>query len=282
MRESDSSRESTRQQSSVSLSESGDAIEQEWWPKLRPYISKYETLWQMHVEPLRRRDSIYFRDGINEDFETFAMNHYTTFVNLVRAFEKIELRLDDFKYAEEIWSNLQRAAEVAKKASEAFARIYLRCTSADSRINLTKLENVIQSIKQYRNVLHAPMRGTVKDNYGTRLIPRRDMLQKYFLWTRVMYHRDDSDFTPAEAQLLDDFNRLSAILQDLWSQIEDESTKLATNKEYLALRSAGTAIISNGSVATEATSTSYGSVLNPIAASGTFPFGHQGPLRRTR
>jgi len=280
MREPDSSQEIPRQQSSVSLSEGGDAIEQEWWPKLQPYISKYETLWQMHVEPLRRRDSIYFRDGINEDFETFAMNHYTTFVNLARAFEKIELRLDDFKYAEEIWSNLQRASEVAKKASDAFAKIYARCTSAESRINLAKLENVTQSIKQYRNALHAPMRGTVKDNYGTRLIPRRDMLQKYFLWTRVMYHRDDSDFTPVETQLLEDFNRLCAILQDLWSQIENESKKLATNKEYSARRSVGTATISYGSVATGAKSTSYGSVLNPVGASGTYSFGPQGPVKK--
>src|ERR1700733_492756 len=60
MHEPDSSQVPT-QQSSVSLSKNGDAIEQEWWPKLQPYISKYETLWQMHVEPLRRRDSIYFR-----------------------------------------------------------------------------------------------------------------------------------------------------------------------------------------------------------------------------
>src|ERR1700739_1765331 len=75
---------------------------------------------------------------------------------------------------------------------------------------------------------------------------------------RQMYHRDDSDFVPVEAQLQNDFTRLCAILQDLWSQIEEASDRLLTNTDYLAFRAAGTA------------SSSVGSVLNPLAPSGTF------------
>ena len=45
--------------------------------RLRMFLSKYEVLWRMHVEPLRSSNSIYLRDGIDADFETFAMNHYT-------------------------------------------------------------------------------------------------------------------------------------------------------------------------------------------------------------
>ncbi len=259
---------SGKEQSRVSLLESGDAMEREWWPQLQPYVSKYEVLWRMHVEPLRSPGSIYLRDGINKDFEIFAMNHYTTYVNLARAFDKIESGSEDLKYAEEIWSNLQRAAEVAINATNAFTNIARECTRADPRVNTAKLLQVEQSIKDYRNLLHEPMPGTVKDSGGTLLIPRRDLLEKYFLWTTVMYHRDDSDFVPVETQLRDDFGRLCAVLQDLWSQIEDASRRLVTNREYLTRRAAGSA------------STLSASVLNPLAASGTFSFGPQGPVKR--
>jgi len=263
-----STKEQSEGQSLVSLSEKGDPTEKEWWLQLQPYISKYEVLWQMHVEPLRTQGSIYLREGINEDFQIFAINHYTTYVNLARAFDKIESRSEDLKYGEEIWSNLQRAAEVAINATEAFTAIYRKCTSAEPRIHTAKLENVLQSIKQYRNLLHDPMRGTVKDSHGTRLIPRRDILQKYFLWTTVMYHRDDSDFVPVETQLREDFAHLCAVLQDVWSQVEDASHRLATNREYLTRRAAGKV------------DTTSASVLNPFAASGTFSYGPQGPVKR--
>jgi hypothetical protein len=131
MLEPSSRKEQSEAQPVESLSESGDAMEQEWWPQLQPYISKYEVLWQMHVEPLRAPGSIYLRDGIDEDFQIFAINHYTTYVNLARTFEKIEGHADDLKYAEEIWSNLQRAAEVAIDATSAFTRIYRECARAE-------------------------------------------------------------------------------------------------------------------------------------------------------
>jgi hypothetical protein len=263
-----STKKQSEGQSLVSLSESGDAMEREWWPQLQPYVSKYEVLWRMHVEPLRSRGSIHLRDGIDKDFEIFAMNHYTSYVNLARAFDKIERRSEDLKYAEEIWSNLQRAAEVAINATNAFTNIYRECTRAEPRVNTAKLLNVLQSIKEYRNLLHDPMPGTAKDSHGTRLIPRRDKMEKYFLWTTVMYHRDDSDFVPVETQLREDFAHLSGVLQDLWSQVEDASHRLATNREYLTRRAAGSA------------STPSASVLNPLAASGTFSFGPQGPVKR--
>jgi hypothetical protein len=254
------------EQSLVSLSESGDATEQEWWPQLQTFVSKYEVLWRMHVEPLRSSNSIYLRDGIDADFETFAMNHYTAFVNLARALDKIQRHSDDLKYAEEIWSNLQRVAEVAANATSAFKKIYRKCTHKDPRINTAKLLAVTDSLKKYRNVLHDRMPGTVMDSSGMRLIPRREIMEKYSLWTTAMYHRDDSDFVPVEAQLQNDFARLCAILQDLWGQIEDASHPLVTDKDYLALRAAGT------------TGSSMGSVVHSLAASGTF-FGPQGSVK---
>src|SRR5947199_2656826 len=63
------------------LTDHGDAVERSTWPTMKSYISKYETLWQMHVEPLRNPGSIALRRGIDPDFEVFAMNHYSTYIN---------------------------------------------------------------------------------------------------------------------------------------------------------------------------------------------------------
>jgi hypothetical protein len=240
-----------------SLLESGDAIERETWPDLRAYLSKYEALWRMHVLPLRNPRSIHLRDGSDEDFEVFAMNQYTTYVNVARAFQKIQSCSDDFKFAEEIWANLQRAAEVATKATDAFAKIYRECIGDKLPLDTSKLQLLEASIKQYRNVLHDPMLGTVLDGYGTRLIPRRDAMQKYSRWTNVMYHREESDFVAVEVQLRGDFDRVCGVLQDRWKQLEQASEHLIQNVEYLKRRSAGKV------------SSPQPSVCNPLAASGT-------------
>jgi MFS superfamily sulfate permease-like transporter len=259
----------SERQSSVSLLENGDEIEKRTWPKLKHYLSKYETLWRMHVEPLRIRGSIHLRDGIDEDFEVFAMNHYTTYLSLSRAFDKIEERLDDFTFAEEIWANLQRATEVARKAAIAFAKLYEECTRKPSQLNIAKLDQVESDIKLYRNLLHGPMIGTVKDGNGVRLIPRREVVEKYVLWSRAMYHGDESDFVPVDTQLAEDFNRVCSVLQDLWKQIETASERLVTTRDYLRRRSAGKV----GTIRL--------SVSNQLAASGTanICFRPQGPER---
>jgi len=131
----------------VSLVNQGDQLEQETWTKLQPYLSKYETGWRLHVVSLRDTNSIYLRPGIDSDLETFAMNNYTAYVNMARAFEKIESNADDLKYPEEIWANLQRAVEVAKKAADAFSKVYGECSRSDTRINTLQLDNAEASIK---------------------------------------------------------------------------------------------------------------------------------------
>ena len=224
------------------LSDHGDVLERGTWPKMQAYISKYEILWQMHVEPLRNRGSIGLRDGIDPDFERFAMNHYSAYVNLVRAHEKIEIKSDDLGFAEEIWAQLQRAVEVATKQADAFADIYLDVTKTKAHVSTVKLRELEGSIKEYRNILHEPLQGNVKTADGIRLIPRREALQKYKRWTDVIYHRSEADFVPVETELREDFARVCGNLQGLWSDIERESRTILENKKYLARRSAGTTI----------------------------------------
>jgi hypothetical protein len=240
---------------------------------MKSYISKYETLWQMHVEPLRNPGSIDLRDGIDPDFESFAMNHYSTYVNLVRALEKIEVKSDDLGFAEEIWAQLQRAVEVAIKQAEAFTKIYFDVTKKKPRIGTAKLQELESSIKEYRNILHEPLQASIKSPDGIRLIPRRDALQKYKRWTDVMYHREDEDFVPVDAELWADFNRVCGILRGFWSDIEQESREILENKKYLAKRGLGTATVSvYCSPVQSATATSTTSIVTVI--------GTQGPWRK--
>ena len=238
-----------------SLTDYGDVLERGTWPTMQAHISKYEILWQMHVEPLRNPGSIDLRDGIDPDFELFAMNHYSAYVNLVRALEKIEVKSDDLGFAEEIWAQLQRSVEVAIKQADAFANIYGDVTKKKSHVQTGKLHQLEGSIKEYRNILHEPIQASVKTADGTRLIPRRESLQKYKRWTDVMYHRNESDFIPVGAELRSDFNRVCGILQAFWSHIEEESESILENNKYLARRGSGAST----------TSTVY----NPLAASAT-------------
>jgi hypothetical protein len=186
----------------------------------------------MQVVPLRAPGSIYLRLGINPNLETFAMNNYTAYVNMTRALTKIESNADDLKFAEEIWANLQRAVEVAIKAAKAFSEFYRDCTRKEARINTEQLDSAETSVKIYRNRLHHPILATLKDENETRLIPKRDKIEKYNLWTKVMFDRDLSDFVPVESQLRDDFSRVCSSLQGFWAQIEELSVELLQNAEY--------------------------------------------------
>jgi hypothetical protein len=217
----------------------GDEIERSEWPALRRFFPSYESLWRRHVYPLRCQGSIYFRRGIDERFEQMAMNHYTTFVNLARARQKIETKVDDLKFWEEIYANLQRAAEVAVKTVEVFREICQECLGKRSAINTTGLAQVQESLRRYRNFLHDPVLATLKDEHAVRLIPRRDKLENYRLSTTVMYERDPRDFVPVDKQLWDDFLSLCSALQSVWKEMEEASTALVQNTRYVKLRDAG-------------------------------------------
>ncbi|SRR6266567_659275 len=242
----------------ITIHNDGDQIERDNWDLLKPYIHRYEIVWRLLVVPLRSSGSIYLRDGIDEMFEEFAMCHYTTYVNLARALEKIDSSADDFKFAEEIWANMHRAAEVATKAVAAFRAIYKDCIMPprNPSVNTRRLEKMEGSLKKYRNTLHDPMIGTAKE-YGIRLLPRRELLQKYHRWTSIMYRRKPQDLVPVNSLLRSDFAALCSTLQNVWKEIETAVGDLLENEAFVKRRSAGI-------------SPSTGSTANPNAASGTF------------
>jgi hypothetical protein len=117
---------------------------------LQGYISLYERIWLFFSMPLRRENSIYFRDGIDPDLEMLAMCNYTAYANLARALEKINSMEDDLKFSEEIWANLQRAVEVGQKAADAFDNVYTSSTGRAFKLDRRQLESAVTQIKKYR------------------------------------------------------------------------------------------------------------------------------------
>lgn len=242
----------------LTIRSDGDQIESDNWELLAPHIHHYEIVWRLLVAPLRSSGSIYLRDGIDEVFEEFAMCHYTTYVNVARALGKIDASADDLKFAEEIWANMHRAAEVAIKAVAAFRTIYKDCVMPrrNPAVNTLQLERIEGSLKKYRNILHDPIMGTAKEQ-GVRLMPRRELLQKYHRWTSIMYQRKPEDFVPVNLLLRSDFGALCSTLQNVWKEIEVCYRDLQDNDTFLKRRSTGI-------------STPLASTANPRAASGDF------------
>jgi hypothetical protein len=218
----------------------GDEIECTNWQRLSPYVHRYEPVWRVLVAPLRAPNSIMFRNGIDEQFEEFGMCHYTTYVNLARALNKIEAKLEDFKFAEEIWANLHRAAEVASKAVDAFRKIYLECTipRQRSKVNTSKLQALEAALKKYRNTLHGPMIGTAKRD-GVRLLPRRERLDQYHRWTAIMYRQNTEDFIAVEELLWADFRSLCSVLQSVWGEILQDCERIVGSDTFVTRRAGG-------------------------------------------
>jgi hypothetical protein len=226
-------------QGAPTLLKDGDELEQKTWAELRDYIGLYEAIWQTFSAPLRCEGSIYFRDGIDPDLELLAMCNYTAFVNVARALKKIGDIADDLKFSEEIWANLQRAVEVGKKALDAFEKVYESCCERKLKIDRRQLESAEENIRQYRNRLHDPIAATIKEDSKIRLIPERDLLDKYDLWTKVMYHASREDFVTVEGQLRSDLWMVCQALQSAWAQMRDYGAELSSRRSFQAKLAAG-------------------------------------------
>jgi len=255
-----------KDQTAPSLLSDGDQLEKETWQELQGYISIYETIWRFFSMPLRRENSIYFRDGIDPDLEMLAMCNYTAYANLARALEKINAVDNDLRFSEEIWANLQRAVEVGKKAAEAFEKIYTSSTGRNFNLDRRQLDNAEIQIKKYRNRLHDPVPATIKDDDKARLIPKRELLDQYRLWTSVMYHARHDDFVTIEGQLRRDLGMACQALQSIWSEMKTQALNLLAVPNFQAKLSAG---IPNA--------LESASPLNSFGASGTIegPYGPQ-------
>lgn len=217
----------------------GDRIERETWETLRVHFPHYELFWRLHIYPLRAKDSIHIREGVDEALQLLAMRHYSTYVNLARANEKIETKVDELRFFDEAYANLERARELATKLVNNFRSIYERCVSKTPDVNDSALRAMRERLRAYRNLIHEPLSAYVKPADGRIRIPKSEYIQKYELWTNVLYHNKPEEFEDVQDQLRNDFSALCSALEQAWKQMCQASKTLCTNTAYIKLQQEG-------------------------------------------
>jgi hypothetical protein len=221
------------------LLQDGDSFEKNSWPALNYYFPHYELFWQLHIYPLRAKGTILLRDDVDGDFQLLAMRHYSTYVNLARANEKIESRVDRLRFFDEIYANLHRSCELAIKVVESFRNIHERCTGSTPDVRDSPLSDMEAKLRTYRNLIHEPLSAYVTGVDDCIRIPRREHMEKYRLWTSVLYHPQHEEFENIEVQLKDDFRALCSGLEQVWKEMCEASKSLCMNPRYIELQRQG-------------------------------------------
>jgi hypothetical protein len=215
------------------LASLGDKTERDHWGHLRKLVPHYETFWQCYVYPLRARDSIWFREGIDGDLEGIAIASYSTFGALARARHRIFSKHEDYRFIEELYAAVQRSAEVGVKLVNQFSSFFKNVTGTRSRVVAGPLEQFKEErLGRYRNLLHDAMLAMPKDDRRRRLIPRPDYIDHYRLWTAVMYNFEREHFIPATDQVRSDFRSTCSLLEDAWKGMSDVAGALRLKPKF--------------------------------------------------
>jgi hypothetical protein len=219
----------------------GDDVEKATWPHLVDFFPHYEVFWQTHIVPLRNPDSIYPRRGIDEDFEFLAMRHYSTYVNLADAYERVlgGRREDRLRFPDDIYASLHRAADLALEVVKGFKHICETCLHRKEKVDTSSIESLMTRISVYRNLIHEEFPAIRVDADGRRHIPCPEKLGEYRKWTDVLYNARSEDFVDVGTQLVNDFRALSSAIETSWKTMCELSGPLVADQEYLRKRGKG-------------------------------------------
>lgn len=229
---------------SPNLLQDGDAVEKATWPDLQSYFPHYEEFWRTNIVPLRATGSIHPRCGIDEDFEFLAMQHYSLYVNLGKAYKRI-LGTDAeslINFPDDVYAMLHRAAELATKVVKRFETIFHQCAGQKAQINTSRIVSFMKRTDIYRNLIHQEFPAVQVDAAGRPQIPRAEELEKYSKWTDVLYRSRVEDFVDVGTQLVDDFRSLCSALETTWKRLCELSSQLSENKRYLKRRAQGDSV----------------------------------------
>lgn len=228
----------------ATIAKDGDAVEKETWPALAPFFPHYEEFWRVHLVPLRSTGSIHPRRGIDEDFEFLAMQHYSLYVVLGKAYERIlgPQASTSIGFPDDIYALLQRVAELALKVASRFEQLFDACVQREINVDTLKLSKFIQRIDGYRNLIHQEFLAVQADPRGRIFVPRPEKLVQYPKWTDVLYHACAEDFVDVHTQLIDDFRSLCSALETTWKDLCELSGQLITNQNYQEKQARGESV----------------------------------------
>jgi hypothetical protein len=216
----------------------GDSIERTTWESLKDYFPHYEESWRLHVVPLRAQGSIHLRDAVDEDLQGFAMRHYSLYVNLARAYQKTG-DPNMHRFFDEIYANLQRSRELAVDLVATFRSIHQKCMQKAAEVNDSALARMEGRLRDYRNLIHGPLLAYVKPENGRIRIPRPEHIEKYKLWTNVLYRSRPEEFEDVQTQLRNDFAALCSALEAVWKQMCQCSKILCGSASYMRMQQKG-------------------------------------------
>jgi hypothetical protein len=216
------------------LMENGDKDEREHWPHLEVLIPHYQDFWVKYVYPLRAENSIWIRRGLDPGFELLAIANYSTFKALARARQKICEDHEEYRHVEELYMQLQRAAEIGVKLVKQYGDIEAFFTRKQRSVSVVPIENLIETrLNSYRNLLHDALLAVPKGDQG-RMVPKPEKLLMYAEWSRVMFDFNPDDFVSAESQVKTDFYATAAILESAWKEMSKGYDGLARNRDFLS------------------------------------------------
>jgi|HubBroStandDraft_2_1064218.scaffolds.fasta_scaffold23857_4 hypothetical protein len=246
------------------LTDNGDADERKHWPHLEDLIPHYQIFWVHYVYPLRAEGSIWIKRGLDLRFERLAIASYSTFKILARARQKIFQDHDEYRHLEELYMQLQRAAEVGVKLVRQYCEIETSFSHKRCSVSVVPIETLIESrLNAYRNLLHDALLAVPKGERG-RMVPKPEMLSLYAEWSRVMFNFNSDDFVSAESQVKNDFYATASILESAWKDMTNGYEELARSHDFLSALQKG--------VSEEPPTTSV-----DISASGMFFLGAKDP-----
>jgi len=217
----------------------GDLIERETWPEMEHVFPHYQDFWQFHIWHLRSANSIFLRGNLDESFEELAMFHYSTYVSLAEAHQRIQNQREMILFPHEVYWHLGRAGEIGLETIQKFSQIFKECTGQAAKVNAAPLDDVLERIRAYRNLIHAPIQAVGTGEENSREIPKPDKLEFYRKWSDTFYRRNPDDFVGVDVQLNADFQSLASALEGAWKMMCDLSNTLCTNRRYLERRSSG-------------------------------------------
>jgi len=228
----------------ATIPQDGDAVEKATWPALAPFFPHYEEFWRTHLVPLRSAGSIHPRRGIDDDFQVLAMQHYSLYVVLGRAYDRIlgTEASTSIGFPDDVYGQLQRVAELAQKLVERFEQLFYSCVQEKVKVDTLTFTKIIHRIDGYRNLIHQEFLAVQTDPDGRIFVPRPEHLERYRKWTDILYDARAEDFVDVHTQLIDDFRALCSALETTWKDLCELSKRLSANKSYREKQAKGESV----------------------------------------
>lgn len=111
-----------------------------------------------------------------------------------------------------------------------FGRIHRRCVHSAPGVSNSPLGTIQEKFRGYRNLIHTSLLAFVMDEGGIK-IPKAEHIEKYRLWTNVLYHSVPEEFEDVKVQLENDFRALCSALEEVWKKMCYASDPLCANSE---------------------------------------------------